>query len=77
MTDSGVKDEGSGISVVLLNFVDEKLLYENEIKPGMLQHIIPILEENTKHLKILSEMNFDKRNYKPESTFNCFIALFR
>ena len=64
VADAGVKNEGSGLSVVLLNFVDEKLLYEKEIKPGMLQHIIPTLEENSKHLRILSEMTLDKRNCK-------------
>ena len=68
VADSGVKDEGSGVSVVLLKLVDEKLLYEKEIKPGMLQHIIPVLEKNPKHLRILSEMNFDKRNCKKKKT---------
>ena len=68
VADSGVKDEKSGVSVVLLNFVEEKLLYEKEIKPGMLRHIIPILEENPKYLRVLSEMTFDKRNCKRNNT---------
>ena len=62
VADIGVKDEGSGISVVLLKMVEEMLVYENEIKPGMFQHIVPTLEENQKHLKILSKVTFDNRD---------------
>ena len=68
VADSGVKNEDSGISVVLLNFVDEKLMYEKEIKPGMLQYIIPMLGKNQRYLKILSEMTLDKRNCKDGHT---------
>ena len=72
VTDAGVKNEGSGLSVVLLTFVEEKIIYGEEIKPGMLQHIIPTLEENSKYLEILSKMSFDNRNCKKQENAQTF-----
>ena len=63
VSDIGIKKE-DGTSVMLLKMTEEMLVYENEIKPGIFQHIIPTLEENPKYLKILSEMTLDKRNCK-------------
>ena len=75
VADSGVKNEGGGTSVVPLSFVDERLLYEKEILLGMLQHIIPALEDPG-YLKILSEMIFDNRNSKTIKQQNSKHSLF-
>lgn len=63
VVDCGIKKDNEA-SIVLLRMTEGRFAYENEIKPGMLQYIIPTLEKNQKSLNILSEMTFDNRDCK-------------
>ena len=47
MMDSGVKKDDGEFSVVPLKMCDEGLVYEKEIPPGVLLHVVKVLKERT------------------------------
>lgn len=57
--DSGITKGDSGTSVVIVKMVDEKLIYEKEIQPGVCHNIANSVEENVKAFKILTNTSFD------------------
>ena len=66
--DSGVKKDGGEFSVVPLKMCDEGLVYEKEIPPGVLLHIVKALKESTedktlvkKELDILLALPFNNK----------------
>ena len=45
----GVRKENWKVSIAPLELLDEELIYEKEVPPGMLRHIIKELEENSEN----------------------------
>ena len=65
---SGVKKDGGKFSVVPLKVCDERVMYEKEIPPGVLLHVVKALKESTedktlvkKELDILLALPFNNK----------------
>ena len=65
---SGIKRDDGNFSIVPLKLIDEGLIYEKEIPPGVCRHIVKTLKENTvnkvdakKMLNILCELPFNNK----------------
>ena len=74
--DSGITKGDSGTSVVIVKMVDEKLVYEKEIQPGICHNIANSVEENVKAFKILTNTSFDNCKKRKENLFLYIFILF-
>ena len=50
-----MKDKGR-MSIVPLELIEEKLVYEKEIPPGVCRHIVKVLKENNEDKAVVEKM---------------------
>ena len=65
VANEGVRKDRGRMSIVSLGWIEEELIYEKEIEPGVCRHIVKLLKESTgdkevvkKMLRILCELPF-------------------
>ena len=56
IANEGVRKDKGRVSVVPLDLIEEELVYEKEIEPGVCRHIVKLLKESTGDKEVVKKM---------------------